>query len=159
MEGSGVFSDKQFGFLRNRETKDALAYSTNYIYERIYRGRKVLAAFIDLRRAFDTVNHRILLRKLEKLGIRGIALSLLRSYLTNRRARVKLDGIISEEMSLSIGVPQGSLLGPLSFVIYIKDLLQLPCIAYADDTVVLVDGGTWKEVEGAANRVLQATRE
>ena len=94
--------------------------------------------FIDLRKAFDTVNHSILLNKMEHYGVRGIALKLFKSYLNNRKQYVYINGETSQLRDISCGVPQGSLLGPLLFLIYINDLHNISKVLYfflfADDT-------------------------
>eukprot|EP00732_Lithocolla_globosa_P001079 Lithocolla_globosa_v1_NODE_479_length_3945_cov_27.737018.p2 type:complete len:374 gc:universal NODE_479_length_3945_cov_27.737018:2311-3432(+) len=102
---------------------------------------KGLGVFIDLSKAFDTVNHNILLSKLELYGIGGFAQKLICSYLTNRTQVVTIDGISSDPMEITCGVPQGSILGPLFFILYINDLPQAlhhsNPLMFADDTTIL----------------------
>ena len=93
--------------------------------------------FLDLAKAFDSVDHQILLKKLEKYGIRGNALKLFKSYLTGRQHYVKINNMASQCRLLEIGVPQGSVLGPLLFLIFINDLpncCKLDATLLADDT-------------------------
>ena len=94
--------------------------------------------FLDLKKAFDTVDHSLLLTKLEHVGVRGHSLDWFNSYLTNRYQFVCINGILSEQDMIKCGVPQGSILGPLLFLIYINDLSSITDFAttrmYADDT-------------------------
>ena len=96
--------------------------------------------FLDFSKAFDTVNHTILLRKLEAYGIRGTPLNWFQSYLTNRKQYVELDGVKSPKQTMLCGIPQGSTLGPLLFLIYINDLpnssQKLSFKIFADDSKV-----------------------
>ena len=117
---------------------------------------------MDLAKAFDTVNPQTLLDKLYNYGIRGNAHNLIKSYLGNRRQKVKLNNITSQLESGDIGVPQGTILRPLLFLLYIKDLvLDIPedsIVSYADDTVqrrtVVTSAKSWKEVETKMNETL-----
>lgn len=97
---------------------------------------------MDLTKAFDTLDHKIMLTKLKFYGLGGASLSLLRSYLSNRSQHVELDGTKSDYRSIITGVPQGSILGPLLFTIYINDISRacssLDSILYADDTTLLI---------------------
>ena len=115
--------------------------------------------FIDLRKAFDTVNHDILLKKLEHYGIRGNALKWFRSYLTNRKQYVSLNGECSESKHITCGVPQGLCLGPLLFLIYINDLPNISEVLhfylFADDTNIYYEAETIKKLETVINMELR----
>ena len=110
----------QFGFRKNNSTTFALHEITEKIKETISNKKYGCGIFIDLRKAFDTVNHEISLRKLEHYGIRGKVLFWFKSYLTNRKQYVSFNGESSEHKNITCGVPQGSCLGPLLFLIYIN---------------------------------------
>ena len=104
----------------------------------------LITLLIDLKKAFDTIDHRILLRKLYSYGIRGSMLKWMESYLTDRSQYVVFDGKVSETRSIECGVPQGSILGPLLFIISVNDICNVSPmlfkILYADDTCVLISG-------------------
>ena len=118
-----------------------------------------LPLFFDLGKAFDTLKHDLLLKKLEHYGIRGIPLALITSYLSNRKQKVLVNGAESDYLPLDIGVPQGSILGPLLFIIYVNDITSAApteqVALYADDTTCITGAMTIYETIGKAKTALE----
>lgn len=154
IEQERLLSSMQFGFRAGVSTNDALAHVTDYIYDKLDQSIPTIAIFLDLAKAFDTVNHEILLRKLENCGIRGVANILLRDYPTDRKQVVILNDTRSKGESVRMGVPQGTILGPILFIIYINNLLSSfregEIISFADDTVIFCAGKSWEVVRDQA---------
>ena len=133
-----VLYSLQFGFQEDHSIDHALVSLTEAVRSTLDNKRLGCGIFIDLQKAFDTVNHRILLSQLEHYGIRGCALEWFRSYLSDGKQYVSVNGSNSNLLSITCGVPQGSVLGPLLFLIYINDLpnvsKKLTFYLFADDT-------------------------
>ena len=128
----------QFGFCEKHSTVHAIIGMTETIKEAIDNCMFGCGVIIDLQKTLDTVNHSILLKKLEHYGIREVELSCFSSYLSKRKQFVSVNGSTSDHLELSCGVPQGSVLGPLLFLIYINDLPSVSKVlsfyVFADDT-------------------------
>ena len=133
-----ILSNSQFGFRKQHSTTHALLTFVDKVAHAIDNFEHTIGVFLDFSKAFDTINHEILLYKLNHYGIRGRALEWFKDYLTNRKQFVNIKGHDSQYKLISCGVPQGSLLGPLLFILYINDLQNsshiLSFICFADDT-------------------------
>ena len=139
LEANSLLSPHQFGFRPNHSTAHAMTLLLNKISQSINSKKHTLIIFCDLQKAFDTCNHNILLKKLSLLGISGNTLLWFKNYLTNRKQFVSIDNFESSLLDILTGVPQGSILGPLLFLIYINDLplcTTLLSKLFADDTAL-----------------------
>ena len=136
----GLLFDSQYGFRKHHSTEMAALELTDRIRHEIDQKKILFSVFLDLSKAFDTLNHSILLTKLKYYGIKDTPLDWFRSYLTQRIQYVEYDGIPSSTREIETGVPQGSILGPLLFIIYMNDIhkvsANLKFILYADDTTI-----------------------
>lgn len=136
-----ILNTAQHGFREGRSTQTAVLGFLKSLYQNIDKNKKCLGLFMDLSKAFDLVNHTLLLRKLEKYGFRGRLGDWLLSYLSNRKQIVEIDGKISDSLEVTCGVPQGSILGPLLFIIFVNDFPSndncTDIIMFADDNSYL----------------------
>ena len=141
---NNLFYDKQYGSRKYHSTESAaLNVVVNTIVNHMDNGNTPFAVYLDLSKAFDTLNHSILLDKLKFYGFRGTSINLIKHYLSNRKQCVEIDRLRSSCINISTGVPQGSILGPLLFIIYMNDLPNasrlFKCIIYADDTTLIAN--------------------
>ena len=150
---------KQFGFRGNYSTNHAIISLTEHIRTLLDKGEYVCGVFVDLEKAFDTVHHEILCEKIKAYGLRGNINNLLKSYLTDRKQYVSINGFDSVTRDVTCGVPQGSSLGPLLFLLYINDfflcLSQTSCGHFADDTFIVYNSKKAKTIETVINTELK----
>jgi hypothetical protein len=141
LDTNNLISDFQFGFRRDHSTLHPMLHFMNKITNSLGKKEHVIAIFCDLRKAFDCCNHKILLSKLSKMGIKGRELLWFKNYLCGRKQYVAINNSFSVTSEISIGVPQGSILGPILFLIYINDLpacSSFLALLFADDTTLLL---------------------
>ncbi len=148
----------QFGFRAKHSTQHAILTLVERVSRAMDNNKIVVGVFLDFKKAFDTVNHNILLHKLEKIGVRGTPLKWFKSYLQERQQFVLYDGNKSQTKTVTCGVPQGSILGPLLFIIYINDLASVSekifAILFADDTNIFLEGSNLADVISMLNTEL-----
>ena len=138
----GLFPPCQHGFRKGYSTETATVQFVRYLHEQLDHKKYVVGVFFDLSRAFDSVNHELLARKLSDLGFRGCVNSWLLSYVRNRHMVVDINGVLSDDYAVSLGTPQGGSLAPLLFLLYVADLpysvTSGRLFTYADDTTIVV---------------------
>ena len=150
----------QFGFRQHRSTKQALIVLLDKITAALDNGDIVLGVFLNFSKAFDTIDHRILLNKIYKYGVRGIAVKWMENYLSDRQQFVLFKNVKSDYANITFGVPQRSILGPLLFLLYVNDIanvskLLFP-ILFADDTNVFLSGKNIDQMTNIMNDELDS---
>ena len=144
IENNNILNKGQFGFQSGKSTLDALIKFSSKVYSQLDQSNYLLSILVDFSKAFDTVPHALLLRKLDYYGIRGAINNWFADYLSNRTHITIVDGVASCSANVSLGVPQGSVLGPILFLIFVNDLPNfseiMDSILFADDANLYVQG-------------------
>ena len=154
--------DFQSGFRGRFSTDTCLIHLTDFIKFEMDKGNLVGMVLLDLQKAFDTVDHGILLMKMEALGFNQDIIRWFRSYLSDRKQLVDVSGILSSSSTISCGVPQGSILGPLLFLIYVNDMsgaINNKLLLYADDSAILVADKKISTIESLLQNELEVISE
>lgn len=162
LEDNDILTDTQFGFRKSKNISDALFYLNKDINSAISKNNRSLVVFLDLAKAFDSVDRENLLNKLELIGVRGKSHDWFKSYFENRRQQVSINGICSGGKSVDYGVIQGSTLGPLLFLIYINNLSKInisgKLYLFADDTAIFFENKEWKKLFDNASKDLAVVK-
>ena len=159
IEAQHILSDGQYGFRSNHSVSLALTEFVEKVTSAMDKSHTTICVFIDLKKAFDTVDHNILLSKLQCSGVRGLALEWIKRYLSNRRQYVCYNNSNSEFKEIKCGVPQGTILGPLLFIFYTNDMCDvsklLHIILFADDTKCFYSASNIDDVTNVVNNELK----
>ena len=159
LQQHNILYDGQFGFRPKHSTIDAITKFVSNVLEAVDNRKVCVSVYLDLSKAFDTINHSILLRKLEHYGVRGKAHEWFKSCLAQRKQYVYYKKHKSESKAVSVGIPQGSVLGPLLFIIYCNDMPKLlkycSSVIFADDTTIYHAGTNQTEVYRKMNSDLE----
>lgn len=154
-----ILYEGQYGFRQGRSTTDAILDFTGNILDNLNLGHYTISLFLDMSKAFDSIKHETLFKKLEFYGIRGNVLKWFQSYLSGRYIKVNYNHKLSEEYEITYGTPQGSVLGPLMYIILANDLVKslkfCSCITFADDTTLYASGNNLKYLYKKVNADLE----
>ena len=166
LDKNNLLYESQYGFKSKHSCENAITELTSEILKGTEKNKLTFSVFLDLSKAFDTLSHNLLLKKLEKYGIRGTANEWFKSYLSDRKLRSKCiirgisDPVYSSYHDIEYGTPQGSCLGPLLFMIFVNDLHEqlqhCKCILFADDTTIFISHSSLKYMKWCIEEDLQA---
>lgn len=150
-KANNIISSHQYGFTEGLSTGDAMYRLVSEITSNLNLGKKCIGVFLDLAKAFDTVPHKKMLEVLSCCGLRGVVLQLMESYLRDRYQLLRLNNSFSNKQRIRVGIPQGTVIGPILFIVYINSLLMMDIggmtLSYADDTAIIFSGKDWEETK------------
>ena len=159
LDDNNILYQYQFGFRKHHSTSHAIITLVERVTKALDTGKYIVGIFFDLKKAFDTVDHSILLQKLEKYGIMGNMHKWFKSYMSFRVQFVEYNNCHSDNKQITHGVPQGSILEPLLFILYINDFSKasdlLFSILFADDTSVFIEGTAYSGIMKYMNTELE----
>ena len=155
LQQHGLLYKSQYGFRSAHSCENAITELVGHVIKEQEMGKHTAVLFLDLSKAFDTLEHKVLLKKLEIYGIRGSLLNWFESYLYQRKLMAKCNNRLSNEYNINYGTPQGSILGPLLFIIFCNDLnlhlTFLSCVQFADDTTLYCSEKSLRLIESNFN--------
>ena len=153
-----LLAPQQSGFRKDHSTDTVLAYLTDYMYKQMDHGQLIGMVFLDFRKAFDSVDHDLLLQKLARYGVQDRELKWFKNYLSGRQQKTVIGNKESEWGTISSGVPQGSILGPLLFTLMVNDMPKVTSncriMMYADDTVLFYSSDCASDLQDTLNKEL-----
>ena len=163
LNDNNVLNPLQFGFRKLHSTYMPIVHMYDKVTEYLQNNEMTCAIYLDLKKAFDTVSFEILCKKIKKIGIRGAFSKMLESYLSDRHQVLKIEDVVSQKQMIKMGVPQGSILGPLLFIIYINDICNVTDIGtfylFADDTAICIHGRSCDELQSKINNLVPKIEE